>query len=250
VAKTKEAENQFEPGVEYLAKVLDVRWAAQPTVGEDEPNLSVRIKLSIICTHDPEAEPEFLGLEAVHYVPVDHKRNPRLAAREFLKQIGVKSPVARTGDAGIEHAKWVICRFGEADPIHKYQSITEGKPADEAGVGDIIRRVFDPDVGGKSALRLRFPAVAFVQRGSKRIELDSPLSWYVLKRLWQRHPDPYRAEDLCDHAWGDAKIPVPRGYREALYRIVHILKKSVKQLELDIPRATRAGYRLRDLRRT
>src|SRR5271157_4180869 len=50
MAKNKPADNQFTLQTKYLVRIIAARWNSMPTVGLNEPALTIQVKLSILCT--------------------------------------------------------------------------------------------------------------------------------------------------------------------------------------------------------
>jgi hypothetical protein len=244
MAKTKKAENQFAPGVDYLAKILDVRWAALPAVGEDAGTTMIRIKISVVCTHDSKRDPQFLGLEAVVYVAIDRDGNPGKEGWNFLREIGIKSPVKPSNDVEIARTKqWIACQFSKADPVHNYQSIISWGSVDEGNIQTIVGRVFESNARKSPAFGLKFPGGTIIKRNGKEVDLKSNVQINILNVLAHQNSS-INKEQLSRQSWARANKSVPTGADDALYSAISKLNDRLHQLDLHIPRATSSGYRL------
>lgn len=268
MAKTQPADTVFAPGKAHLALVTVVRWTATPGIGTGEqPVLALQIKLAVryrlpdlshpaglpagmVSTSGAgdRTTPEFVGREAVIYVPCNRNRSPTTRhGREFLQLIGA-IPEAKVGD--LNHAdRWLSIQFGVGDPVYGFQSLVAWKLADAAEVDKVASRV-DRKQTPTYCLGLSFPQPGIALRDTDPIPCTidlthSRMAWEVLRRLAARYPTPYPSRDLVVDAWTEAGRSVPRAIDDAAKSIIYKLRGLIRPHGLDVVRShDRMGYRL------
>ena len=74
MAKTKRADNKFDPGRRFLGRLISVRWTSLPEVDPDVPGLMIQVKLAMLCSMPVKKNSRLCGLQAVVYIPVKKVR--------------------------------------------------------------------------------------------------------------------------------------------------------------------------------
>jgi hypothetical protein len=253
MAKTNEADAEYQEGRWHLAQVLRVRWASLPGVGTDMPAaLTFVIKLAIpyrwpagATGTEPDVDLEFVNRAAVIYVPCTTDRRPLTSAASlFLGELGIGREATRD-DLGYT-CEWFKCEFGPPDSVYKFQPIVKWEPVDVAWALAVARRVLATvNSRPKPELKLDFPGPGrAIQNGTELDFTTCPIAWYVLRRLALRYDDPYRPVDLGIDAWAEAGLEPP-DKKDSVYQAVSQLKKILGPSGLTLPRPTSRGYCLK-----
>ncbi len=161
MAKTKRADNEFNPSKKFLTRVINVRWTSLPGVDPHEPGIMIQVKLGVLCSVPVKAKPRLCGLQAVVFVPVK-KVQGNLGAEgkgaEFLKDLDIPVPPVAVGGVELRcHKRWLVCQFGEADPVHKYQSIINWKLAMDREAKQLVNQAIEADLERRCSRGPRIP---------------------------------------------------------------------------------------------
>jgi hypothetical protein len=68
MAKTKTADNEFEPGEWYLCRIISARLTSHPTVDPADSGLMVEVQLSALVRQRVDDGPQIFGRQAVVFI--------------------------------------------------------------------------------------------------------------------------------------------------------------------------------------
>lgn len=262
MAKNKPADNQFTVGEKYLARIITARWCSLPTVGVNEAGLAIQVKLSILCSAPTNDIPVFCGLEAVIYVLVavnpSNSKELRIssAARDFLDAFGIPQLQYPNRGPSLPHnSAGIICEFGPADPVNRYQSILVWEPVTDTISQHLVTMAIKTGTSPLVITGLEFPEELVATRfGGKPVHLHSLRDWHALKLLVERTQRSvnryYNGQQLCEDACklSGAKR-VPESLRATTDQLIHRLKPVAIALKLELKSVGSGNYILKDLAR-
>lgn len=251
MAKTKEAGNTFEPGHEYLARIIAAQWSSLPTVEPNDFSLIVQVKLSVLCHLDP---PEFVGREAVIFLPVAKQGATYRPATEISERFGLEIGlhiVVEKSIGRLEHdEQTIVCKFGRQNPIHGFQSIEWWRLATPKESSRLVSRAMKISGRRPPAFGLTFPSPFVATRDGYTDQMKFGkvrVSYFILERLAQRYPAYYPSAELAA-AWSDCDRPVPLGFEISVATAVSKLRDLIKPSGLTVERNTGEGYRLAEFK--
>ena len=253
MAKTKTAGNTFEPGREYLARVISAQLASLPTVGAGGLGLAVQVKLSVLCRLRESEAPESVGREAVVFLPIEMEgatyRPFAEPGGKFGREIGLRLAVHGPGGRLEHDEKAIVCRFGPEDPVHKFQSIEDWRSAAPEESSRIVSRAMKSSGRRAPAFGLAFPGPLAATRGERTMSFGrAKVGYFILRRLAMSYPAFYPANDLGAAAWSDCGRDMPDGLEASMWTAVSKLRRLIEPCGLTVERNTGEGYRLAEIK--
>lgn len=247
MAKTKEAGNTFEPGRDCLARIISARWSSLPTVGPSDFNLVVQVKLSVLC-YLGERDPEFVGREAVVFLPVVKQRTiyrpTTEVGEQFARDISLRIVVEESNGRLDHDDQTIVCKFAREDPIHRFQSIDWWRLATREESARFMNKAMKSSGRRPPAFGLTFPCAFVAFHKDQEIKFGKvKVSYFILKRLAQRYPDYYPSRELTA-AWTDCGRAVPSEFEISVSTAVSKLRDLLEPKGLTVERNTGEGYRL------
>jgi hypothetical protein len=252
MAKTKTADNKFEPGEWYLCRIISARLTSHPTVDPGDPGVMVEVKLSVLIKQRPDVRPQICGRQAVVFITVKKGQGHLLAEGggcEFLLDFGIR--LSREGHPGdlIDEEPFLLCRFGERDSVHGFQSITSWKPADDEFSMRLISQAVQSGSSRRRLPGLSFPREKVVARFKSEVNLKSMVQWHFLKTLEARYPEPVSFKVLAHDVWDACDLEPPSPPYNSIHQVVCRLKRIITPLKVGIETTRSQSYRLVDLRK-
>jgi hypothetical protein len=252
MAKTKEAGNNFEPGREYLARIIAAQWSSLPTVGPSHVNLVVQVKLAVLCHLRERTVPEFVGREAVIFLPVAKQGVTYRATTEisdrFSREIGLRIVVEKSNNHLEHNDQDIVCKFGREDPIHGFQSIEWWRLATPDESSSLVSKAMKTSSRRVHTFGLTFPSPLIASRDGHTMKFGKArVSYFILKRLAQRYPVHYPSSDLAA-AWTDCDRPIPDDFKISVSTAVSKLRSLIKPSGLTVCRDTGFGYLLAEIK--
>jgi hypothetical protein len=246
MAKNKAADNTFQTNLDYLTKVIRVRWTALPSIGKEAWPLIIQVKLSALCTRPTEGQPRLCGEESVIFIPVNKEGRPEGDGEAFLNSIGVVVPSMpmEENDLTPEHASWIVCQYGDRESLYNYQNLIKFAVVRDADALELTRRAFEarPSMRGVPGLKLKDGKKAI--RSRMTAEFTSPIQWEIFKLLSDRYPDECEAEVLLNKPWEKQGLRLDKGNSKILADHISRIRAIIATLRLDIPRAREGRYKI------